>query len=156
MESAVIVLLLRIALAVVLYAFLAWALWVLWADLRAHGRARTAAPAPPPLELLEPGGERSGRFTVPQVVLGRDPACEHPLADSTVSARHARLSYHHGQWWAQDLGSRNGTFLNDRRVSEPAALADGDELRCGQLAFTIRLGRSGGTRAPAAQDNDLA
>jgi hypothetical protein len=45
--------------------------------------------------------------------------------------------------------------LNDRRVTEPAALADGDELRCGQLAFTIRLGRSDGARAPAAQDDDL-
>jgi predicted component of type VI protein secretion system len=142
-----------------LYLFLAWTLWVLWRDLRASSRdpalaLRTAAP----LELLDHRSEECHRFTIPRVVLGRDPSCEYQVEDSTVSARHARFSYHHEQWWVQDLGSRNGTFLNRAPVSEPAALAEGDELRCGQLVFKIRLAKSthDGARISPYNDSDLA
>ncbi len=43
------------------------------------------------------------RFIQAEVTIGRDPACECPVADEAVSARHARLSYHHNQWWLEDL-----------------------------------------------------
>jgi pSer/pThr/pTyr-binding forkhead associated (FHA) protein len=61
------------------------------------------------------------------------------LANETVSARHARLSFRRDQWWLEDLGSRNGTFLNGEALSAPVVLADMDEVRCGQVSFTIGL-----------------
>jgi hypothetical protein len=139
--SAVLALALRIALTLALYAFLAWALWVLWQDLRVRDRLLAAPAVPiPPIELLDLQSGQAHRFTQPQLSLGRDPACELPLEDSTVSARHARLAYQHEQWWLHDLDSRNGTFLNHGRLTAPAALAHGDELRLGRLRFEVRLG----------------
>ena len=48
-------------------------------------------------------------FTQPEITLGRDPGCDIPLIDDTVSTRHAQLTYHHNQWWLEDLSSTNGT-----------------------------------------------
>jgi pSer/pThr/pTyr-binding forkhead associated (FHA) protein len=65
------------------------------------------------------------------------------LDDPTVSNTHARLSYHHGQWWLEDLRSTNGTFLNDEAVASPLVVTDGDVVRCGQVQFTLAPGESG-------------
>jgi pSer/pThr/pTyr-binding forkhead associated (FHA) protein len=62
-----------------------------------------------------------------------------PLDDKAVSALHARLSFHHGQWWAHDLGSRNGTRLNGQRLDAPTVLTTGDEIRCGAARMLVTL-----------------
>jgi signal transduction histidine kinase/pSer/pThr/pTyr-binding forkhead associated (FHA) protein len=63
------------------------------------------------------------------------------LSDSTVSRRHARLSQDDGHWFIEDLGSANGTFLNSARITRPARLHVGDQIRCGQtlLVFGGRM-----------------
>jgi hypothetical protein len=162
--SAILVLVLRILLVVALYGFLGWALWMLLRDLRAHGQMLTA-PHIPTLVIIpvsgggesedgratEDGrmyednttdnGQSNGRheFSKPEIIIGRSSRCDLCFADDTVSARHARLSFHHNQWWIEDLRSRNGTFLNDERVSVPTVLTNGDELRCGQVASLIEI-----------------
>jgi DNA-binding winged helix-turn-helix (wHTH) protein len=57
-----------------------------------------------------------------------------------VSRRHARILAQGGRFTLEDLGSKNGTYLGDRRLDGPAALTDGDALRLGRtkLVFTIR------------------
>ena len=58
-------------------------------------------------------------------------------ADAGVSRRHARLTRQEGQWFVDDLGSLNGTFVNETRLSPgepPTPLHDGDELRFSHLA----------------------
>jgi len=80
------------------------------------------------------------RFTSSEVFIGRDPASECRLDDKTISARHARLAYHHGQWWVEDLQSRNGTSLNGVPVSTPVVLTSGDQLQCGACTFSVILG----------------
>jgi pSer/pThr/pTyr-binding forkhead associated (FHA) protein len=50
------------------------------------------------------------------VLVGRSAACEVPLADTDVSREHAAVSLRDGQVFVEDLGSRNGTFVNDARV----------------------------------------
>ncbi|HET6430240.1 MAG TPA: ATP-binding protein [Phycisphaerae bacterium] len=59
------------------------------------------------------------------------------LSDSTVSRRHARLSREKGRWFIEDLGSANGTFLNSARITRPARLHVGDQIRCGQTLLVF-------------------
>jgi hypothetical protein len=142
--SGIVILILRIILAASLYAFLAWALIVIWRELRAQGLMMTT-PQIPTL-LLTPlegdiGIEDDGHpaFDSPEVVIGRSTACELAISNDTVSSRHARLSYHHNQWWLEDLNSTNGTYLNDERVSMPTVVVTGDELRVGQVNMVIGI-----------------
>ena len=74
-----------------------------------------------------------------EAVVGRDPACDLALNDTTVSVRHAHLHYHHAQWWVEDLISTNGTFLNEELVTSAVVLTDGDKLRCGQVEGSVAL-----------------
>jgi pSer/pThr/pTyr-binding forkhead associated (FHA) protein len=138
--SGPVLLVLRIAIAVALYAFLGWGLWLLWRDLRRLSRA-LGTPVNPALVLSMPGGDQPTmyRFTSPEVTIGRDPTCECRLDAPAISARHARLSFHHAQWWLEDLHSRNGTFLNDEPVRSQVVVTSGDSLRCGSLVFVIEI-----------------
>lgn len=138
--SGPILLALRLLLAGALYAFLAWALWIMWSDLRQQSRQLAALVAPPLiLTLKNDGTEQTYRFSGAEVIIGRDPTCNLRLEDKTLSARHARLSYHHGHWWVEDLRSTNGTLLNAERVHEPMVTTDGDLLRCGAVLFEVNF-----------------
>lgn len=76
---------------------------------------------------LGPAFELRGETTV-----GRSPGCGVALpADSFVSQIHARLYERDGATWVEDLGSTNGTFVNDRRLDGAAPLRPGDRLRVG-------------------------
>jgi pSer/pThr/pTyr-binding forkhead associated (FHA) protein len=49
------------------------------------------------------------------------------------------LTYHHGQWWLEDLSSTNGTFLNHLPISMSTVITSGDEIVCGNVHLTISL-----------------
>lgn len=129
-------LILRFLLAASLYAFLGWALITLWRDLKRQSE-QVAFKQAPTLTLQTSGGLSVFQFTKPEVIIGRDRAHDVSLDDKTVSTQHARLSYHHNQWWLEDLDSTNGTFLNHEPISSPIVIADGDQMRCGQVVFDI-------------------
>ena len=140
--SAPFVLALRVLLAVSLYAFLGVTLLTIWRELRTQGTL-LATQKIPGISLNLQTGEQPPRqryFTQPEILLGRDSHCDLPLLDDTVSIRHARLSYHHGQWWLEDLGSTNGTHLNKEKVSIPTVVIGGDEIECGKVFIKINLG----------------
>ncbi|MBN2147306.1 MAG: FHA domain-containing protein [Anaerolineales bacterium] len=137
--SAVVLLILRVLMALALYAFLGLALYLLWRDLQRQGESLSARQVPL-LTVLRDQGEAPQVFAKPEIVIGRDAACDCVLDDQTVSARHARLRYHHNQWWIEDSGSTNGTFLNGEAMNIPAVLAHGDRLRCGQVELRIQIG----------------
>ncbi len=140
--SAILVLILRLALAISLYAFLGWALLLLWKDLQQRGIALITRRAPPlEITIHHPNGGTTRRtFYQRELLIGRDPACDLPLPDETVSARHARISYHHGQWWLDDLGSTNGTRLNRLPLETSTVLTSGDEIECGRIALIVSIG----------------
>jgi pSer/pThr/pTyr-binding forkhead associated (FHA) protein len=71
-------------------------------------------------------------------VLGRDDGLAVTLRWSGVSRRHARIVVTGGRAVLEDLGSKNGTFLRDRRLTQPASLADGDAFRLGRLYLVFR------------------
>jgi hypothetical protein len=140
--SAIILLGLRILLAGLLYGFLGLAIYTLLRDLKQQGEL-LAARQPPPLTLtsLVKANAQSKHYIKPEIILGREPGCDFPLDDQTVSSKHARLSYHHQQWWLEDLTSTNGTFLNDEAVTAPVVITHGDELRLGHLWVRIEFGQ---------------
>ncbi len=138
-----VILILRILLVASLLGFLGWALWAIWQDLRAQGRF-ISAPVIPTLKLTrldEVGTAEQAQetFNSPEIIIGRSMVSDYPIADETVSARHARFSYHHNHWWVEDFRSTNGTFLNDERVSVPTVIVSGDELRVGQFSLLIEI-----------------
>ena len=59
------------------------------------------------------------------------------LNEPTASRRHAALERRSGRWYVVDLGSTNGTYINGRRVTAPAPLTRGDELRFGNARFGL-------------------
>ncbi len=128
-------------MAGVLYGFLGLAVYTLLRDLKQQG-ALLAARQPPPITLvrLVDSTPTSQRFIKSEVILGRDATCDYTLEDHTVSAKHARLSYHHQQWWVEDLASTNGTFLNDDIVTTSVVVTHGDELRMGHLGVKVEIG----------------
>lgn len=136
--TGIAVFLLRILLAASLYAFLIWALYTLWQELRAHQSLVSGKKIPTiSIHVLESEAPMAYEYNLAQITIGRDPACELCIPNELVSAQHARLSFHHNQWWAEDLQSTNGTFLNDERVYTPTVLITNDELRCGVVNLQI-------------------
>lgn len=139
--TGTIVLVLRLLLAISLYSFLGIALWTMWQELRLAGN-QAARPRVPPLRLEIRARRRAPvvrGFNQSEIVLGRDPLADVPLADTSVSARHALLSFHDGQWWLSDLGSKNGTRLNQEGLIGPTVLTNGDEIKCGQTRLLVEL-----------------
>jgi signal transduction histidine kinase len=57
------------------------------------------------------------------------------VPDKAISRCHAEFSFRDGQWAVRDLGSSNGTFINELRVGEVMLLGDGDQIRCGSTVL---------------------
>ncbi len=128
-------------MALALYGFLGLYFITLWRDLKHQALSLAKQHVPPLLITLHGANGKAEqlRFTSPEVTIGRHPSCEWVLPNETVSSRHARLVYHHDQWWLEDLNSRNGTFLNGEALTAPAVLTDQDNIRCGQVNFSLEL-----------------
>jgi pSer/pThr/pTyr-binding forkhead associated (FHA) protein len=139
--SGPIVLALRLMLAASLYAFLGWAFFSLWRDIKQQG-ALLASRKVPPISLTIAHSESTSQvryFVQPEVIIGRDPSSECPVDDESISAHHARLSFHHNQWWLEDLDSTNGTYLNQEKLAMPTVVITDDEFKCGETRFIISL-----------------
>jgi pSer/pThr/pTyr-binding forkhead associated (FHA) protein len=125
------------ALAVVaLYAFFGVLLWALLRERHAEPAALHAAE----LIALNEAGEEGQRYDVRAAAwIGRDLNCLARADDEFTSARHAQVLWDAGDqsWWLEDNLSRNGTFLNDQRVTR-AQLKDGDVIRAGHARFRFR------------------
>ena len=78
-------------------------------------------------------------------VLGRDPDLELFLDSQDISRRHARIRIIGDEATIEDLESKNGTFVAERRVEMVARLADGDSIRIGSVQLTFTAIRSRGS-----------
>jgi adenylate cyclase len=58
--------------------------------------------------------------------------------DTTVSRHHARLTFENGAYWLEDLGSRSGTWVNERKITTKTQLAGGDQIVMGQTNLVVR------------------
>ncbi|TDD11790.1 FHA domain-containing protein [Kribbella turkmenica] len=71
------------------------------------------------------------------VIIGRGSDCQIRLDDDYSSTRHARLFLSEGQWWVEDLGSTNGTYLDGQRVTRPVPAEIGGSIRIGRTTLNI-------------------
>ena len=130
---------LRILAAIALYSFLGGILVLLWRSLKQETLIiASRQTVPVDLHIVTPGEEdKILHFSQNNVAIGRDPDCDCILSHSTVSAHHARLTFHHTQWWIDDLLSTNGTKINDEPLKTPTVVVNGDTIKCGQVEITI-------------------
>lgn len=83
-------------------------------------------------------GEREFELTLVQSTIGRSPDNDIPIPDPEVSRRHAQIVQRGSGYAIVDLGSTNGTFVNDVRVTELTPLQHGDLIRLGD-AIDVRF-----------------
>ena len=144
-------------LLLLLYLFVWRVARSVWRDLSAPSRAAAAAapragksrgPAAakkktrtPPRELVihtPQGRPRVVRLDGHDVTFGRAEGSTVALDDSYISDHHARVFLQDGEWCVADLGSTNGTFLNQVKVTTATPLAAGDQLGIGKTTVQVR------------------
>ena len=147
--------LLKYVFLAVLYIFVWRAVKAVYLELRPEGRAQrsrrppVAAPSRPPprrskktpgrLAIVD-GSALKGKTSElrDEVVIGRAEKCHVVLDDTYVSQVHARIFARNGAYVLEDLGSTNGTYLNQRRITAPAELQRGDEVKIGKTVMEMR------------------
>ncbi len=136
-------LLLRVAVAVLLYLFVALVALVVGFDVRRAARKtrQVAWSALGHLVLVDPGPtglEPGTRFPLIAITsIGRALDNTVSLDDEFLSGNHALLTWRDNRWWLEDLGSTNGTFLNGARIARAVPVSPGDLIALGRV--TLRL-----------------
>ena len=156
--SELLVLALKFAFLALLWVFILFTGAVIRSDL--FGRRVPAAPLQAAPAASEPakqrwGGRRGGRRTPTTLritkgkqagltmalgdalKIGRSTDCQLILDDDYVSTRHARI-YRTGEGYlVEDLGSTNGTYLNNERLTSPTPFTAADTLRIGRTLLVV-------------------
>ena len=148
--------LIRFAYLAILWIFVLSAISVIRTDMfgarlpagaqpRAEKRAK--APKAPPKRRGSPThvavvegantGERAELDAAP-ILIGRGPDAAIRLDDDYVSTRHARIAASGDQWFVEDLGSTNGTYVGTARITQPTTLSLGTQVRIGKTILELR------------------
>jgi FHA domain len=92
------------------------------------------------LRIVDPPERRGKVFDLTdELTFGRSAACLVPLeGDNYASQVHARVYERAGEFFVEDLGSTNGTYLNNERLAAAAPLRRGDRVRVGSTVFEVR------------------
>jgi pSer/pThr/pTyr-binding forkhead associated (FHA) protein len=142
---------LKVLFLALLYFFVYRSLHAVVVDLRSPapgpGPASAAAPRvrgkgdkpPRSLVVLDDRGNKVKTVSLDvNLQIGRAEACQVRLEDTYISSFHARIFRRDDGWYVEDLGSTNGTYLNQRRVTSPAELRAGDRLKVGKISLELR------------------
>ncbi len=87
-------------------------------------------------------GQRDILLRPGETTLGRSDECSVLLDDALLSRVHARFVVSDGEVTLEDLGSKNGTYVNEKRLSAPARLHNGDQIRLGHTRMKLNVLRS--------------
>jgi pSer/pThr/pTyr-binding forkhead associated (FHA) protein len=82
-------------------------------------------------------GERADLAQAP-ILIGRGADAAIRLDDDYVSTRHARIASSGDQWFVEDLGSTNGTYIGSARITQPTTLTLGTQVRIGKTLLELR------------------
>jgi pSer/pThr/pTyr-binding forkhead associated (FHA) protein len=107
----------------------------------AGGRSSRRRRAKTPQALVVTSGPHAGT-SIPlgtgPITIGRGQDATLVLTDEYASAHHARLAQRDGQWWVEDLGSTNGTYVDGVRITGPRPVAAGMPIRVGKTTVELR------------------
>jgi pSer/pThr/pTyr-binding forkhead associated (FHA) protein len=138
--NAILVFFLRLIFVLLSYIFIGWIGYTIFTDLKQTGLSKKLESFPLLSVQMKLGREQiEKQFEYPEIVIGRDTTCDFTLDDDTISLHHSKLSFHHRQWWLEDLGSTNGSYVNNTLVEEPVVLTSGDQLRLGRINLKISI-----------------
>lgn len=74
-----------------------------------------------------------------EAIIGRNKKCDIVLKGQYVSGQHVRIWYEKGEWYLEDLGSRNGTEINGQRIRNRVMLDPQDKIVIGDLHFIFEV-----------------
>lgn len=94
--------------------------------------------APTKVVVIEGGDSGKQAMLTGSVALGRGTTNDLDLSDEYVSTRHARFVPHNGQWYVEDLGSTNGTYVAGARISRPTPVGAKSTIRVGRTVLELR------------------
>jgi pSer/pThr/pTyr-binding forkhead associated (FHA) protein len=150
--------LIRLAYLAILWIFVLSAISVIRSDMfgaRAPAAGREAPRSgkpkksnkPPPKRRGSPthvlvveganSGDRADLAQAP-ILIGRGSDAAIRLDDDYVSTRHARIASSGDQWFVEDLGSTNGTYIGSARITQPTTLTLGTQVRIGKTILELR------------------
>ncbi len=72
-------------------------------------------------------------------MIGRNKSCDITLREKYISGEHVRIWFEDGEWYLEDLGSRNGTLINGQRIRNTVILDAQDQITLGELHFVFEL-----------------
>jgi pSer/pThr/pTyr-binding forkhead associated (FHA) protein len=108
------------------------------------------------LKLIVLAGAKQG-LEIPlkkdKFLIGRAKECSLRAGSEAISRRHCAIVRKDDAWTARDLGSRNGTYVNDTRITDEVTLAPGDELRVGPLKFRVATVEKSEKSKPASDSS---
>ncbi|HEY0166580.1 MAG TPA: FHA domain-containing protein [Jatrophihabitans sp.] len=149
----------RFAFLALLWLFLFGMIRVIRLELRTAGAPRVPVPAKPKSKKARAAASESrpGRGALSQLIvtegslagtrvaltgkpilIGRANDSTLVLTDDYASTRHARISENNGTWYLEDLGSTNGTYVGQNKVTGPLPLEAGVVIRIGKTAMELR------------------
>ncbi|MFL6128355.1 MAG: FHA domain-containing protein [Mycobacteriales bacterium] len=155
MNAPIVVQVLRFGFLALLWIFIFATLRVVRTDLAGAGQARAAVPTTRPAAqrprskrrgkalthlLVTEGGLAGTRITLGEqpIMIGRANDSTLVLTDDYASTRHARLVSRDGDWYVEDLGSTNGTYLDRTKVTGPTLIPPGVPIRIGKTVLELR------------------
>lgn len=147
--------LVRIAFLAILWIFVLSAISVIRSDMfGARVPTAPAAPGKQPKPPKQPGSRRgqpthvavvqgvntgiTADLAQAPILIGRGNDAAIRLDDDYVSTRHARIVSSGGQWYVEDLGSTNGTYLGSQRLTQPVPVGLGSQIRIGKTIVELR------------------
>ncbi len=144
MTPGLVLLMIRVVMGLILYAFLGMLLLFLGKEIQSHRASEVHSP--PAVLVLADGSDVEVRHSlIANNRIGRAADNTLVLEDDMASAHHARLSFQDGQWWLEDSGSRNGTAVNGIPLEGPLVVTYGDQISFGRVEFRME--------APVVEDD---
>lgn len=106
----------------------------------------------PVLTLTGPEGKHRFAMVGDEIIIGRAPSCDIAIGHKSISRRHLRVSVQGDTFYAEDLGSQNGSKLGGKRINGPTPFTLGEQIQMSE--FTVELGflDAGGNSAGPAPD----
>ncbi len=149
--------LIRIAYLAILWIFVLSAISVIRSDMfgarvpeaarGGRGAGRQPKQKPPakrrgsPTQVVVTSGTNSGATASldhAPILIGRGSDAAIRLEDDYVSTRHARIAASGDQWFVEDLGSTNGTYIGTVRITQPTTITLGTQVRIGKTILELR------------------